>query len=51
MGGQNIHLKAGMNLAMVIDWLNSQMIGNDSDVTVNAVNAAKRNCGYQSNAC
>ena len=37
MGGQNIHLVAGMNLAMVIDWLNSQMIGNDSD----AVNAGK----------
>lgn len=37
MGGQNIHLIAGMNLAMVIDWLNSQMIGNDSD----AVNAGK----------
>lgn len=37
MGGQSIHLIAGMNLAMVIDWLNSQMIGNDSD----AVNAGK----------
>ena len=37
MGGQNIHLVAGMNLVMVIDWLNSQMIGNDSD----AVNAGK----------
>lgn len=37
MSGQNIHLIAGMNLAMVIDWLNSQMIGNDSD----AVNAGK----------
>lgn len=37
MGGQNIHLIAGMNLAMVIDWLNSQLIGNDSD----AVNAGK----------
>lgn len=24
MGGQNIHLVAGMNLVMVIDWLNSQ---------------------------
>ncbi|MEY8530318.1 PTS sugar transporter subunit IIA [Lactobacillus taiwanensis] len=37
MGGQNIHLVSGMNLVMVIDWLNSQMIGNDSD----AVNAGK----------
>lgn len=32
MSGQdNIHLIAGMNLAMVIEWLNSQMVGNDSD--------------------
>lgn len=31
MSGQDIHLIAGMNLAMVIDWLNSQMIGNDAD--------------------
>src|SRR5699024_9939275 len=31
MNGQDIHLIAGMNLAMVIDWLNSQMIGNDAD--------------------
>lgn len=37
MGGQNIHLVAGMNLAMVIDWLNSQMVGNDA----NSVNAGK----------
>lgn len=31
MGGSNIHLIAGMNLAMVIQWLNSQMVGTDSD--------------------
>lgn len=31
MGGSNIHLLAGMNLAMVIQWLNSQMVGTDSD--------------------
>ena len=37
MGGQNIHLIAGMNLAMVIDWINSQMIGNESD----SINAGK----------
>ena len=37
MSGQNIHLIAGMNLVMVIDWLNSQMIGNGAD----SVNAGK----------
>ena len=29
-GNDKIHLIAGMNLAMVIEWLNSQMVGNDS---------------------
>ena len=31
MGGKKIHLIAGMNMAMVIGWLNSQMNGTDSD--------------------
>ncbi|MDF7639365.1 PTS fructose transporter subunit IIA [Lactobacillus sp. ESL0791] len=31
MGGQNIHLLSGMNLPMVIEWLNSQMSGAESD--------------------
>ncbi len=30
-GNDKIHLIAGMNLAMVIEWLNSQMVGNPSD--------------------
>lgn len=31
MTGRNIHLIAGMNLAMVIEWVNSKMIDNPSD--------------------
>lgn len=38
MGGEKIHLVAGMNLPMVISWINAQMIGNDNDY----VDAAKQ---------
>ncbi|WEV51457.1 PTS sugar transporter subunit IIA [Lactobacillus sp. ESL0731] len=31
MGGQSIQLISGMNLPLVIEWLNSQMNGNESD--------------------
>ncbi|MCX8720932.1 MULTISPECIES: PTS sugar transporter subunit IIA [Lactobacillus] len=31
MGGQKIHLISGMNLPLVIEWLNSQMNGVESD--------------------
>ena len=31
MGGQKIHLISGMNLPLVIEWLNSQMSGAESD--------------------
>lgn len=31
MSGQNIHLLSGMNLPLVIEWLNSQMNGIESD--------------------
>ncbi|WEV71184.1 PTS sugar transporter subunit IIA [Lactobacillus sp. ESL0785] len=31
MGGQKLQLISGMNLPLVIEWLNSQMNGNDSD--------------------
>lgn len=31
MGGEKVHLIAGMNLPMVISWINAQMIGNDND--------------------
>lgn len=31
MGGKNIHLLAGMNLPMVIAWVNAQMVGQDAD--------------------
>lgn len=29
--GENIHLMTGMNLAMVIEWVNSQMLAQESD--------------------
>ena len=32
MSGQNIHLVSGMNLPLVIEWLNSQMNGTESDL-------------------
>lgn len=38
MSGKNIHLIAGMNLAMVIEWVNSQMVGSDSDYVAAAKN-------------
>ena len=31
MGGEKVHLIAGMNLPIVISWINAQMIGNDND--------------------
>lgn len=37
MGGKKIHLIVGMNLAMVIEWVNSQMVGTEGDY----VSAAK----------
>lgn len=36
MSGRNIHMIAGMNLAMVIEWVNSKMIGNASDYITTA---------------
>ena len=31
MGGEKVRLIAGMNLPMVIGWINAQMVGQDSD--------------------
>jgi PTS system mannose-specific IIA component len=31
MGGEKVHLIAGMNLPMVIGWINAQMVGQEAD--------------------
>lgn len=36
--GANIHLMTGMNLAMVIEWVNSQMLSQESDYLESAKN-------------
>lgn len=38
MSGKNIHMIVGMNLAMVIEWVNSQMIGTSGDYLTAAKN-------------